>query len=1021
MWLFIVFYILGLHTSQATGQDNSTQMYYAKLTIDESAIENITALLKPFMKDSDVYVDDLSKTTICQSNLTNRICECEPGFIWTNKICEPLKCCNNISCTFSKDTDMCVSNKSVTIRGILTLQGDEYFPCLDTGDKRYQNCTTILFTEMKKVYSTLSGFNILKILSYRLGSVIVDFEMAFAQNINIAYLQSLTVNLGKSLLGKLKMETAGVVTLQMPNKPVCQDKQHSITCTVKEPLVTQEPPKWELEREGQKFEITNGTESEVTIEPLETKIKLNNISELWEGEYTCLYIQTSEYYTITHKAKSVLDAKIKAKIDITVAPSFPYCTEGIDSLIVQITCQTQNKNESLIVTWKSPDIKIVQKTYTTPGTYTASVVVDCKSVPSYPNITCSFNDTCNQVSTATTDINIIRVNDTFCKDDGDWKNTKAGFTARLQCKDSTGQRQRYCDSSGKWEAEVSGCVNNEVTNVLQKATIVDIGLGIANDNVAQVFSLLGKVTNDSKSINTFANMNATIAILDTLSKKNAVKPNSTATNDFLESSSNLLDRSLKASWETKPKGDEKPLADVYLSSVEKLIKVADITNAPKKKNIEVAERSCTQLSNCTNKVFNVTVKLESSVAVKVKTAGFLELDKYLPNNNTEFSPNSIVVSTTTDNKQKSPVSVRITFELLKQRPRNVDIQCVYWDGNRTGWSREGCTWQGPSSETECVCEHLSSFAILMSKYPLNITGLTEITYAGLSVSVISLVINLLIELTIWNAVVKTNTLYLRHTAHVNISLCLLIADCCFLASSEPKNISEIMCGAFVVLKHFCYLSMFFWMLCLSSTLLHQAIFLFHNVSKKTYLRFSIVLGYVCPLLIVAVSLLVYMAGGKNKYYSYDTCWLVYDGFMKGSIYTFVIPVGIIVFINVFSMVVVIMKLLDHPKNVDKSHDKEKKAAITVVRSVVLLTPVFGLTWIFGFAVMLIDLTSGNIAYVVNYTFTLLNAFQGLFILLTTCLGDKLTREALLNRLTSKTNTHASTNDSTTKLESTMNK
>uniref|UniRef100_A0A8C4NYK3 Uncharacterized protein n=1 Tax=Dicentrarchus labrax TaxID=13489 RepID=A0A8C4NYK3_DICLA len=338
-------------------------------------------------------------------------------------------------------------------------------------------------------------------------------------------------------------------------------------------------------------------------------------------------------------------------------------------------------------------------------------------------------------------------------------------------------------------------------------------------------------------------------------------------------------------------------------------------------------------------------------------------------------PNSIVVSTTADNQQRSPVSVTINFQLLKRRPRNVDIKCVYWDENIPGWSPEGCEWQGHYRETECVCQHLSSFAILMSKYPLNIPELTKITYAGLSISVICLVINLLIELTVWSAVVKTNTLYLRHTAHVNISLCLLIADCCFLASSEPKKISEIMCGVFVVLKHFCYLSMFFWMLCLSSILLHQAVFLFHNVSKKNYLRFSIVLGYVCPLLIVAVTLLVYKAGAEGHYFSHETCWLVYDGFMKGSIHTFIIPVGIIIFINIFSMVVVIMKLLDHPKGVDKSHDKEKKAALTVMRSVVLLTPVFGLTWMFGFGVMLLDLTSGIMAYIVNYIFTLLNAFQ----------------------------------------------
>uniref|UniRef100_A0A4W6DTJ6 G-protein coupled receptors family 2 profile 2 domain-containing protein n=1 Tax=Lates calcarifer TaxID=8187 RepID=A0A4W6DTJ6_LATCA len=278
------------------------------------------------------------------------------------------------------------------------------------------------------------------------------------------------------------------------------------------------------------------------------------------------------------------------------------------------------------------------------------------------------------------------------------------------------------------------------------------------------------------------------------------------------------------------------------------------------------------------------------------------------------------------------------------------MRCVYWDNKTRDWSSEGCRWEHSSNndtEGECICNHLSSFAILMAKYPVEIPGMNEITIVGLSISVLSLILSLLIELTVWSAVVKTHTLYLRHTAHVNISLCLLVADCCFLASSEPSELPLIWCQTFVVLKHFCYLAMFFWMLCLSITLLHQAVFLFHSVSKKNYLRFSLVLGYVCPLLIVTITFLTNKGGAEGAYFTHDTCWLVYSGLLQGSIHTFLIPVGIIVFVNVFSMLVVIMKLLNHPKNADKSQENEKAAAKTVMRSVVLLTPIFGITWVFG--------------------------------------------------------------------------
>lgn len=405
------------------------------------------------------------------------------------------------------------------------------------------------------------------------------------------------------------------------------------------------------------------------------------------------------------------------------------------------------------------------------------------------------------------------------------------------------------------------------------------------------------------------------------------------------------------------------------------MKVSNFTSKSAKSNLEVD--ICFDISNnCNVSVLNVSINFQGSGSGTLKTAGFKNIQGYLTNctdMSDKFKPNSIVVSATTEKKEEN-IKITIDFDLLEERPRNVEIKCVSRDTNRNLWSGKGCKWGGPNNPTQCTCEHLSSFAVLMSRFPLDLPWASEITTAGVSVSVASLVLSLLIELIVWSSVVKTNTLYLRHVAHINISLSLLVANCCFLASADPKKLSYIWCSTVVVVKHFCYLSMFFWMLCLSSTLLHQAVFLFHKVSKKQYLRYSLVLGYVCPFLIVFVTFLTNGAGGEGQYYSKDTCWLVYVGLLKGSIYTFIIPVGTIVFFNVFSMVVVIMKLLDH-HNAEKLHEKEKSAAKTVLRTVVLLTPIFGVTWMFGFGVMLIDLTAGVMAFVVNYIFILLNSFQ----------------------------------------------
>ncbi|KAM6961220.1 adhesion G-protein coupled receptor F3 [Aplochiton taeniatus] len=286
----------------------------------------------------------------------------------------------------------------------------------------------------------------------------------------------------------------------------------------------------------------------------------------------------------------------------------------------------------------------------------------------------------------------------------------------------------------------------------------------------------------------------------------------------------------------------------------------------------------------------------------------------------------------------------------------------------------------------------------MSREEVPLPYMDEITNVGLGVSIISLIACLGIYVLVWNSVVRSNVSYFRLTAYINISLCLLIADCCFLASS-PKKIPESWCQILVVLKHFFYLAMFFWMLCLSLMVLHKTVFVFHKLSKKAYLGFSFFLGYFCPVLIVAITFITYQNGNKDSYYSAKTCWLIYEGVLKGSIHSFVLPIGTIVVINVFCMMVVITRLLNPV--VEASTRDEKDVAKSILRLIVLLTPIFGVTWLLGFFVLTLDLTVGALAIFVNYAFTLLNAFQGFFLLLTSCVGEKMVRDALFKRVNIK--------------------
>lgn len=82
----------------------------------------------------------------------------------------------------------------------------------------------------------------------------------------------------------------------MPTKPVCYNSQHHLTCEVQENLNTL--PTWQLERDDIVYDITNGTESEVTSTAMDTQVKLKNIAELWEGMFATVF--TSDIFHLIY-------------------------------------------------------------------------------------------------------------------------------------------------------------------------------------------------------------------------------------------------------------------------------------------------------------------------------------------------------------------------------------------------------------------------------------------------------------------------------------------------------------------------------------------------------------------------------------------------------------------------------------------------------------------------------------------------------------------------------------------------
>ncbi|XP_043919463.1 adhesion G protein-coupled receptor F5-like [Protopterus annectens] len=375
--------------------------------------------------------------------------------------------------------------------------------------------------------------------------------------------------------------------------------------------------------------------------------------------------------------------------------------------------------------------------------------------------------------------------------------------------------------------------------------------------------------------------------------------------------------------------------------------------------VSIPKDAMRKLSNQTNLVTFASTTLGSILPTSYKGDS---------DNSVKYVASDLVIATTA-----SPSDVN-NLQLSFQGP-NYSVQtplCVFWDfalnGNHGAWNDYGCYPQILGSDVVCTCEHLTSFSILMSIKNVDSRSLDYLTFVGLGVSMASIVLCLSTEKIVWKWVTKNKTSFMRHLSIVNLAITLLIADMFFIASSVTKPQTKT-CTAVVFIIHFFYLAMFFWMLVLGLIIFYRLVFIYHDMKLHIMKKIVFTIGYGFPTAIAVFTIV--STYPKNTYTRKSSCWLNWDE--SKALLAFIAPVLLIVTFNLIIVLVVLSKLL-RPSVGDKPQHTERNTLVQVAKSIAILTPFLGLTWGFGIAMVV-----GNNSYGVNMIFTLLNAFQGLFI------------------------------------------
>ncbi|NWV02443.1 AGRF5 protein, partial [Ptilonorhynchus violaceus] len=563
--------------------------------------------------------------------------------------------------------------------------------------------------------------------------------------------------------------------------------------------------------------------------------------------------------------------------------------------------------------------------------------------------------------------------------------------------------------NSSWKVVRNDCLSGPVNDLLSSAESL-VNSPEAKANLPTYLAELKEQT--GKELNTInnspANLGAIVTILDMVSSIPAEAEELTIQN-FLSTVDLIVNDSTTEAWEDLNK-EKTRTSSLLLQSVENFslrLQAVNNTipsvsaNTIQLQGIVVEENNNTDYNKDFRSTENLTVNvLISETEIQTLTQNstvvsvmYSKLGHILPQN--EFGyVNGLLLTTTLSSNRSQKFDVNMTFakkDFSLKMPK-----CVFWNftlnNHRGDWDNHGCTPTESGDYVICSCNHLTSFSILMSPDRSSELIFEEyISYICLAISIVSLVVCIIIESLVWKYVTNNTTSYMRHVCILNIATSLLIADVWFIVTAsirdQNQQPSRGICVMATFFIHLFYLCVFFWMLSLGLILFYRLVFILHNTSKTAQKAVAFSLGYVCPFVIAVTTIAVTLP--RNNYTRKDDCWLNWKD--SKALLAFVIPALIIVATNLFIAAVVIIKIL-RPTIGDRSSSQERKSLFQIGKSVAILTPLLGLTWGFGFATMI-----KNSHRAFHILFSLLNALQGLFILVFGTLWDKKIQEALLKR------------------------
>ncbi|NXP44335.1 AGRG1 protein, partial [Heliornis fulica] len=310
-----------------------------------------------------------------------------------------------------------------------------------------------------------------------------------------------------------------------------------------------------------------------------------------------------------------------------------------------------------------------------------------------------------------------------------------------------------------------------------------------------------------------------------------------------------------------------------------------------------------------------------------------------------------------------------------QLPHNVTPLCVFWQEDTTAqagsWDSYGCTTVTGTSQTDCRCNHLTYFAVLMVSSPeityVHRDYLSIITYIGCMISALASICTIFF---LYFRSKQRDQITSMHI-HMNLLGAIFLLDVTFLISEQlASSSSEAVCRAGGLFLHFSLLSCLTWMGIEGYNLYRLVIEVFNAYHDHFLLKLCLVgwgLPFFCVMLIFLSSWTNYgpfsipvyeSVGGKST--NATICWIT------SPLIHNVVNLGFFSLVFLFNSVMLGAMVREILRQNKKGH--KLKHALALFGLSILL----GIPWVLVF----FSFSSGVFRLVTLYTFTIINSLQG---------------------------------------------